>query len=288
MTHFSVLIIGDNPEKQLAPYHQYECTGINDQYVQDVDFTSELVDEYEFFYQTNGELSFREYLTEHSNLKEVKNPENINRHGAHQWGHFIETTDGEIKVFKRTNPNDKWDYYDIGPDSFFNLKNNTTSHSAIKSEILFKQMMRWPKYHAYKDYDHYQSVVSKFGIPKSIDEIKESLNDSDPLTIHRKSREIYNNQDAIKILKASPRFHYEIRCLVKKFSIDRESYAEYEALKQFSCDATIINSQWYERLSGGWNEDMSNLTEYEWLKHAWKFIESLPNETLISVYACHS
>lgn len=43
MTHFSVLIIGDNPEGQLAPYHQYECTGINDEYVKDVDCTSEFL-----------------------------------------------------------------------------------------------------------------------------------------------------------------------------------------------------------------------------------------------------
>jgi hypothetical protein len=26
MSHFTVLVIGDNPEEQLAPYHEFECT----------------------------------------------------------------------------------------------------------------------------------------------------------------------------------------------------------------------------------------------------------------------
>ena len=37
MSHFSVMVIGGNVEEQLQPYHEFECTGINDQYVVDVD-----------------------------------------------------------------------------------------------------------------------------------------------------------------------------------------------------------------------------------------------------------
>jgi hypothetical protein len=46
MSHFTVLVIGDNPEEQLAPFHEFECTGYNDQYVQDIDMTKEARDEY--------------------------------------------------------------------------------------------------------------------------------------------------------------------------------------------------------------------------------------------------
>jgi hypothetical protein len=41
MSHFAVLVIGPNVEAQLAPYHEFECTGNDDQYVQDVDETEE-------------------------------------------------------------------------------------------------------------------------------------------------------------------------------------------------------------------------------------------------------
>ncbi len=46
MSHFTVLVIGDDPESQLAPFHEYESTGI-DQYVQDVDITEEAREKYE-------------------------------------------------------------------------------------------------------------------------------------------------------------------------------------------------------------------------------------------------
>jgi hypothetical protein len=42
MSHFAVLVIGDDIEKQLQPYHEYECTGINDEYVIDADITDKV------------------------------------------------------------------------------------------------------------------------------------------------------------------------------------------------------------------------------------------------------
>jgi hypothetical protein len=47
MSHFTVLVIGNDPEKQLAPFHEFECTGWDDEFVQDVDMTEEARQEYE-------------------------------------------------------------------------------------------------------------------------------------------------------------------------------------------------------------------------------------------------
>ena len=41
MSHFVVLVIGAEVEKQLAPYHEFECTGRADEFVVDVDITAE-------------------------------------------------------------------------------------------------------------------------------------------------------------------------------------------------------------------------------------------------------
>src|SRR5579871_1381527 len=46
MSHFSVLVIGPNVEEQLAPYHEFECTGDDNQYVIDEDQTEEARDTY--------------------------------------------------------------------------------------------------------------------------------------------------------------------------------------------------------------------------------------------------
>lgn len=47
MSHFAVMVIGPNVDEQLAPFHEFECTGDNDQYVQDLDQTQEAREEYE-------------------------------------------------------------------------------------------------------------------------------------------------------------------------------------------------------------------------------------------------
>lgn len=47
MSHFSVLVIGPDVEAQLAPYHEFECTGTNDQYIQDINETESDRAEYE-------------------------------------------------------------------------------------------------------------------------------------------------------------------------------------------------------------------------------------------------
>lgn len=47
MSHFAVMVIGPNVEQQLAPFHEFECTGTVDQYVQTIDKLEELRAEYE-------------------------------------------------------------------------------------------------------------------------------------------------------------------------------------------------------------------------------------------------
>lgn len=47
MSHFSVVVVGDDVEGQLAPYHEFECTGVNDEYVQEIDILEEKRAEWE-------------------------------------------------------------------------------------------------------------------------------------------------------------------------------------------------------------------------------------------------
>lgn len=52
MSHYVIAVLtkhGTNDEvaQLMAPYHQFECTGLDDQYVVDVDITGKLLAEYE-------------------------------------------------------------------------------------------------------------------------------------------------------------------------------------------------------------------------------------------------
>lgn len=42
MSHFTVLVVGEDVASQLAPYHEFESTGIDDEYVKDVDVTADV------------------------------------------------------------------------------------------------------------------------------------------------------------------------------------------------------------------------------------------------------
>lgn len=46
MSHFACIVIGDDIEKQLQPYHEFECTGTDDEYVLDIDITERVRKEY--------------------------------------------------------------------------------------------------------------------------------------------------------------------------------------------------------------------------------------------------
>jgi hypothetical protein len=57
MSHFTVLVIGDNVEKQLQPFHEFECTGTDDEFVQDIDILAEKRAEFEEATRTKVRLA---------------------------------------------------------------------------------------------------------------------------------------------------------------------------------------------------------------------------------------
>lgn len=47
MSHFTVMVVGDDHEYELAPFQEFECTGINDEFVQNFDRFPELLNDFE-------------------------------------------------------------------------------------------------------------------------------------------------------------------------------------------------------------------------------------------------
>lgn len=90
MSHFCVVVLGDNVEDQLQPFHEYECTGIKDQYVVEVDMTEEV------------KADYVEYGDDHESIEEF----------AKGWTSARRTDDG--RWVRLTNPNAKWDWWAIG------------------------------------------------------------------------------------------------------------------------------------------------------------------------------
>ena len=123
MSHFSVLVIGDDPEKQLAPYHEFECTGVADEYVQDVDITVEVLKQAgrDPSVPVEDQLGqtwegLRKALSDHGidEKQIVSDQAQLDLSGAHKYRYAIIINDELIKAVRRTNENKKWDWYVLG------------------------------------------------------------------------------------------------------------------------------------------------------------------------------
>ncbi len=200
MSHFTVLVIGKEPEEQLAPFHEFESTGDDNEFVQDVDQTEDLKSAWnsvtntatrlkdpsgklhepyndEFYREpTDAEIkkagplgmmgsgfssdisytskdwkdgkgyrakvrfipegfqeieipykevmTFTQYVLEYEGKTALKPRQK--KTDDHKYGYALLDKDGEVvKVIDRTNPNRKWDWYQLGGrwTGFFKLKN---------------------------------------------------------------------------------------------------------------------------------------------------------------------
>ncbi len=217
MSHFSVLVVTDEyPSKEviakaLQPYHEFECTGIDDEFVQDIDKTEELRGIYETrsetrlrdasgglhlpyedrFYRdptveeavkigpvagtgcshgiawsskdwNDGRgyrakvrfipdgfeeitipakevLSFAYFIKVWNGMKAVPFGTEPNIANEHKYGYVLVDEAGEVlKVIDRTNPNKKWDWYQIGGrwDGTLKLKGHDNKRDSALMELL--------------------------------------------------------------------------------------------------------------------------------------------------------
>lgn len=148
MSHFSVLVATkEYPtesvlEPIMAPWHEFECTGIDDQYVINVDCLGRLHEEYSTGimerFNVDGEMipvwkipeedrgkyelakvPISELYTEEEYLMEYFGATlctgEPNTEGPHKYGWYKKDADGRVTEYiDRTNPNSKWDYWVIG------------------------------------------------------------------------------------------------------------------------------------------------------------------------------
>jgi len=196
MSHFTVMVFGDDVEEQLAPYHEYECTGVDDEYVVDVDQSDEIE---EFLAKViyvgkskeTGDLDYHfneesgaEYLDDWSPMTRAKYIEvaglDLDEEIKDYFG-VEKKEDG--KFYLHTNPNAKWDWYLVGGrwSGFFKLKEGADgdvgeqslimksqgvepvesgyADSTLKGNIDLEAMMEEDRQRANKQFDHLVAAI---------------------------------------------------------------------------------------------------------------------------------
>jgi len=222
MSHFTVLVVGENVEELLQPYHEYECTDVDDEYVEIVEITDSVREDYqtskcscyknkesgkiygafdEMFYREptideknkieesdsfstirtcegisfwrkdwnntgydtvrvhylpegyeeiwatyEQRMSFEDYLKHEEEFSEFSELNQL-----HYMGYIKDKETSQIKVYDKTNPNSKWDWWVIGGRWSNKLKtlNNTQGNQFYKKEINYAKSFtdeEWPTF----------------------------------------------------------------------------------------------------------------------------------------------
>ena len=396
MSHFTVLVVGDDYEGQLAPFHEFECTGEDDQYVQDVDQTAEasaefekytkkcfrspegkLVDRYEpQFYRdpTPEELklrgahpfdrndqglswsskdwgdglgyrekvrfvpegwtevevpisefqTFAEWIDDYYGHPVVPFGKQPNLEKTHKYGYTIVDENGDVvKTINRTNPNKKWDWFQVGGrwNGFFKLKPTASgivalgepginkmdkgyepptedrADSTTKGNIDMEGMREDAATTAVEQYDLFAAVTA--GLPPITSweamlvkyGVKEGTVAQVPGGVQA-ARTEYHEQPAIKALAQNEATRWFD---ASDFVFDgndevsaRSAYIQNARNRIFSTYAFVKDSKWYGKGEMGWfGMSHNEVSEDEWLAKFNQMIDELPDDTLLTVVDCH-
>lgn len=312
MSHFSVLLIGDDIEAQLAPFHEFECTGINDQYVQDIDQTDEVqadIDEGKTL-----EEALSDYGLEGCIVDDESKVEKTGQECKHKWGYAIVQDGKLIKAVRRTNQNKKWDWYRIGGCYSGRLllkegavgENGSRSwtnrdepedarrvDTARKGDIDFEGMRNEAERETRELYAKRDKLLTAADIDPSTvkweswSEVYERMAGDNRTDALKAARDSYYSQPAIVALKVKDGFDAPF------FDLDRLKRPLDEAIKSarnaaFSTYAVVKDGQWYERGEVGWFGMASNeVSVDEWMEQFNKLVDDLPDDTLLTICDCH-
>lgn len=295
MSHFTVLVIGPDHDKQLQPFHEFECTGTDDEFVQDRDVTAECREHAD----DDDPLGLGYFGLED---KTVTSEAQIDKAKTHKYGYAIVDSAGAlVKAVQRTNPNRKWDWWQVGGrwSGFLKLrpgaegltgstgtfgshfaKGADRADQALKRDVDFSAMRDeqgetagalWDKAKALRGEQTWESWESVRERIKPIDD----------------ARSFYNDQPAIKALKEGDRDAFGWS-LDDTLAGSRDAYVQAARNRACATFAVLHKGEWTERGRMGWWACVSDeMDEDKWYQMFNDMLDGLPDNTLLTVVDCH-
>jgi hypothetical protein len=296
MSHFNVLVIGDNVDEQLAPYYE----GRED------------ISEYE-----RGEVSeedkqrFRDYYINQGENSALTFEAMYKIHGeswnSNQWKKKEDDSWVEVSTY---NPDSKWDWFLVGGRwrGFFRLKQGVEANlgepgtferldiregkpgpdytgkadQATKGEIDFEAMRKEATDDAADTYDKAMKIFGDTPPNETWVSIRERYADIE------EARRVYGAQSRVQAAQKDQEmfglFHHEI----DDFLCTREEYIERARNGAFSTYAFVKDGKWYGKGEmGWWGMSSGDQDQKEWNKQFNKMLDELSDDTLLTLVDCH-
>jgi len=280
MSHFTVIVFGDDVDGQLAPYNENTQT------------------EEAYFKETAERTAERG--REKLAAKGIANPslEQIAKELSCD-GDTFEVRDGKLGYLSTYNPESKWDWYTTGGrwTGYFPMKpgrRGKTGEPGIMTEVAkpgyadiarlkdidIERARNEAAKEAGESFAHWKTIYEKHGRPESWSSIRDSGIDIE------KARQLYHAQPAIKTSDEARLCFMD--CPVELFGFDQVSYImdsmDY-ALVPF---AFILRGEWHERGKMGWWACVSDeKDEALWGAHFHKVLREQDPDTLLTLVDCH-
>lgn len=368
MSHFAVMVFTEQYptkevlDKALAPWHEYECSGIKDEYVIHVDETENALSTYEtstvtFYKDPMGNehpefigyyynpiltrLPTKEEENDWKNIKRTSNdlifeiPDGFQKikyllkdkgisileHIKDYYGvnvviqendeipsdsYILTDEEGNfLKYYKYTNPNAKWDWWQIGGRYTGRLHPDyDPQKDPSNQEIGFdgKSSVKWPS--DWRKFGGDIKEIKNLDIEKISAKYREKVaNQYDKLIVNfdknfllfdeilcddwTEKRKIYNEQPAIKNQSRDLIFASQDTLKLLRDST-RDEYIEANWYSWFVPYAFIHNGHWYEKGLMGWFGVSSNEKDpIEWNDKFFEILKNPGRANWVTVVDCH-
>lgn len=285
MSHFTVLVIGGDVEKQLAPYHEFECTGIDDEFVRDVDQTADVQSQID----EDGLAKRLEWFGLDDSV--VSSEAEVDLASKHKYGYAVVRDGKLIKAIKRTNPDKTWDWWVVGGrwKGMFLLKDGSRADDCTWGEVDFKGMRDEAEQKVRQRYADAHRLIGDAPRPETWDAIG-ARHVVDGNTDWDKARHVWREQPAIARLLASRDggFGFLSAPEVDAFFEPVERAVEQARRGALAPFALVKDGKWYARGRMGWWASVHDEKDTaEWERQVDALLEGLPPETRLTLVDCH-
>lgn len=312
MSHFHVMVIGKDPEFQLAPFHEYECTGRKDEFVVGQDITQELLSQVE---DSDSHVSLSDVL-EWYRLEGKTYTDEEEAKSEQEFSYVIVDDKGAlVKAVRFTNPNKKWDWWVIGGRwrNAYKLKSGVLPMSRSTPGVFRSERRAGYGDQARKgdiDFAFIEDAASKKGrilyqqhvqalTPKLISAFVtlptwEELREQNPGMEIGAVRDIYHGgvrgivRNKLKEHGVTDGFFWDSEGAQEMLRMTEDQFADYKGRRSWVPYAVVHERNWIARGEMGWFGMSSPTGDYdEYVNKVRELVFSLPDNTIITNVDCH-
>jgi hypothetical protein len=325
MSHFTVLVIGDDVDGQLAPFQENNMGDCPAGYMEFNDLTEDLTRDYETDTTTRVVMPDGRLLTTHDDAFRIKAEPFGNSYKVPEDLEQRQVPLKELYTFKEyaedycgyrfdeeknaygywENPNAKWDWYQVGGrwSGYFKLKQGTTGELGKASLLAVMDKNYEPPTSDYADQCRKRDIdfegmrqvagdAAAATYDKAIALMGDTLVSYVPWDKVREemfpgnidaAREFYNTQDAVRALKADNDFSWHAS--PGDFLCTREEAIQEAQDHAIASFAVLKDGTWYEKGSMGWGCVTGE--KDDWAEEFGKLLDSLSDDTLLTIVDCH-